>query len=99
MSGNISVNVAGQPCQVSFFTFQELVNARLKGKVTITYLGGPEVVPPNQQVQALKNGVVDVVLGAAAYYRTEVPMGAAVQFSNKLPSESLFQFRYEPGAT
>lgn len=71
----------------SFFTFQELVNARLKGKVTITYLGGPEVVPPNQQVQALKNGVVDVVLGAAAYYRTEVPMGAAVQFSNKLPSE------------
>jgi hypothetical protein len=40
-----------------------------------------------------------VVLGAAAYYRTEVPMGAAVQFSNKLPSESLFQFRYEPGAT
>jgi TRAP-type C4-dicarboxylate transport system substrate-binding protein len=71
----------------AFFKFQELVNARLKGKVTITYLGGPEVVPPNQQVQALKNGVVDVVLGAAAYYRSEVPMSAAVQFSNKLPSE------------
>ncbi|MEI8265839.1 MAG: TRAP transporter substrate-binding protein DctP [Betaproteobacteria bacterium] len=71
----------------AYFKFQELVNARLKGKVTLTYLGGPEVVPPNQQVQALKNGVVDVVLGAAAYYRGEVPMAAAVQFSNKLPSE------------
>jgi TRAP-type C4-dicarboxylate transport system substrate-binding protein len=71
----------------AFFKFQELVQSRLNGKVKVTYLGGPEVMPPNQQVQALKNGVVDVVLGAAAYYRTEVPLSAAVQFSRKLPSD------------
>lgn len=71
----------------AFFAFQELVSTKLKGKVVISYLGGPEVVPPNQQFQAMRNGVVDVVLGAAAYYRTEVPLAAAVQFTSKLPTE------------
>jgi TRAP-type C4-dicarboxylate transport system substrate-binding protein len=71
----------------SFFMFQELVNAKLKGKVVVSYLGGPEVAPPNQQFAALKNGVVDVIVGAAAYYRTEIPLAAAVQFADKLPSE------------
>lgn len=70
-----------------FFTFQELVNARLKGKLSVSYVGGPEVAAPNQQFQALKNGVVDVLLGAAAYYRTEVPMAWAVQFVEKTPPE------------
>jgi TRAP-type C4-dicarboxylate transport system substrate-binding protein len=70
-----------------FFTFQQLVNERLKGKVQVTYVGGPEVAAPNQQFQALKNGVVDVLLGAAAYYRTEVPMAWAVQFVEKTPPE------------
>jgi TRAP-type transport system periplasmic protein len=70
-----------------FFTFQQLVNEKLKGKVTVNYVGGPEVVAPNQQFQALKNGVVDVLLGAAAYYRTEVPMAWAVQFVEKTPPE------------
>jgi TRAP-type C4-dicarboxylate transport system substrate-binding protein len=70
-----------------FFTFQQLVNERLKGKVSVSYVGGPEVAAPNQQFQALKNGVVDVLLGAAAYYRTEVPMAWAVQFVEKTPPE------------
>ena len=70
-----------------FLTFQQIVNEKLKGKVTVNYVGGPEVVAPNQQFQALKNGVVDVLLGAAAYYRTEVPMAWAVQFVEKTPPE------------
>ena len=37
-----------------FFTFQQLVNERLKGKVSVSYVGGPEVAAPNQQFQALK---------------------------------------------
>jgi TRAP-type C4-dicarboxylate transport system substrate-binding protein len=70
-----------------FFTFQQLVNQKLKGRVSVSYVGGPEVAAPNQQFQALKNGVVDVLLGAAAYYRTEVPMAWAVQFVEKTPPE------------
>ncbi len=71
----------------AFFTFQDLVHERLKGKVEIKYLGGPEVQQPNDQFEALRNGVVDVILGAAAYYRADVPAAAAVQFTSKLPSE------------
>ena len=71
----------------AFFTFQDLVNERLKGKVELKYLGGPEIQQPNDQFEALRNGVVDVILGAAAYYRADVPAAAAVQFTTKLPSE------------
>ncbi len=71
----------------SFFIFQELVNERLKGKVDLKYLGGPEVTQPENQFEALRNGVVEVLLGAAAYYRGEVPAAAAVQFTKRLPSE------------
>jgi TRAP-type C4-dicarboxylate transport system substrate-binding protein len=73
----------------AFFIFQELVNKneKLKGRLTVSYLGGPEVADPNNQFSALKNGVVDVIVGAAAYYRTELPLAAAVQFTRKLPTE------------
>jgi TRAP-type transport system periplasmic protein len=71
----------------AFIVFQKMVNERLAGRVTINYLGGPEVTPPDQQVEALRNGVVDVVLGAAAYYRSQVPVATAIQFTKKLPSE------------
>lgn len=70
----------------AFFVFQELVHERLKGKVEIKYLGGPEVQQPNDQFEALRNGVVDIILGAAAYYRADVPAAAAVQFTSKPPS-------------
>ena len=71
----------------AFFVFQDLVNERLKGKVKVEYLGGPEVQQPNDQFEALRNGIVDVILGAAAYYRADVPAAAAVQFTKKLPHE------------
>lgn len=71
----------------AFFVFQDLVNERLKGRLEIKYLGGPEVQKPDDQFEALRNGVVDVILGAAAYYRADIPAAAAVQFTSKLPSE------------
>lgn len=79
--------VADYDLSKSFFLFQELVNKKLAGKVVISFLGGPEIAAPQQQFAALKNGVVDVLLGAAAYYRKEVPLAAAVQFSRKAPTE------------
>ena len=81
--------VADYDLSKSFFIFQELVNKsdKLKGKLVVSYLGGPEIAAPNNQISALKNGVVDVILGAAAYYRSEIPLAAAVQFTSKKPSE------------
>lgn len=71
----------------AFLLYRDMVNERMKGKVEIRYLGGPEVVQPNLQVDALKNGVVDIILTAAAYYRSDVPGASAVMFTSKSPSE------------
>lgn len=79
--------VADYDLSRAFFIFEELVEEKFGERVQVEYLGGPEVAAPNDQFSALRNGVVDVLLGAAAYYRTEVPLSAAVQFTSKLPSE------------
>lgn len=79
--------VADYDLSQAFFLFKGLVEKKLGDRVEIKYLGGPEVAEPNNQFAALKNGVVDVLLGAAAYYRTDVPLAAAIQFSRKLPSD------------
>ena len=71
----------------SFFQFQQLVSEQCPNLLQVAYLGGPEVAEPNNQFSALTNGVVDVILGAAAYYRTEVPLAAAVQFTTLPPTE------------
>lgn len=70
-----------------FFMFQEMIEERLKGRLTLKYLGGPEVVPAFEQFEALRNGVADVVLGAAAYYTAQVPEASAMLLARKSPQE------------
>lgn len=79
--------VADYDLSRAFFIFEELVEERFGDRVQVEYLGGPEVAEPNNQFAALRNGVVDVLLGAAAYYRSDVPLSAAVQFTSLPPSE------------
>lgn len=57
----------------SFQKFVDLVNERGKGVVGITIAGGPEVFPPNQQVDAVKRGIVDMQYGPATYYLGTLP--------------------------
>jgi TRAP-type C4-dicarboxylate transport system substrate-binding protein len=66
-----------------FFIFQRLISERLKDKVELKYLGGPEVVSSFEQFEALRNGVVDVILGAAAYYTGQVPEASAMLLAQK----------------
>lgn len=46
---------------------------RLKGKVKFQILGGPEVIPTFQQGEAIRNGVVDMMMGAINYYSGQIP--------------------------
>jgi TRAP-type C4-dicarboxylate transport system substrate-binding protein len=71
-----------------FAIFQQMVNSRLKGKVEVNYLGGAEVVPLFEQFEAVRNGTVDVILGAASYYTGQIPEAMAIQFA-KLPPTKL----------
>ena len=43
--------------------------------IRIRHIGGPEVTPAVQQLTAVRNGVVDMLFGAAGYYVGQVPEG------------------------
>lgn len=57
----------------SFQGFVDLVNERGEGVVQIEYAGGPEMFPPNQQVDAVRRGVIDMQYGPASYYLGTMP--------------------------
>lgn len=57
----------------SFLGFVELVNERGEGVVQIDYVGGPEAVPQNQQMDAAARGVVDMHYGPASFHLGTMP--------------------------
>jgi len=60
-----------------FLTFIEMIqkeaNQKYPGQLVIDYKGAGEVIPPLQQVEALRSGMVDMILTAASYYTSIMP--------------------------
>lgn len=55
---------------------EELVakmQAKVGDKIKFKFIGGPEVIPTFQQGEAVRNGVVDMYIGAINYYSGEMP--------------------------
>ncbi|MGX1098682.1 TRAP transporter substrate-binding protein DctP [Amorphus sp. MBR-141] len=71
-----------------YLKFVDRVNEAGKGVVQIQHVGGPEVVPTQQQDAAIRNGVFDIQMGAAAYYNGVVPEADALYASEKNPVEA-----------
>lgn len=72
----------------SFKGFTELVNERGKGIVQIQLMGGPEMFPPPQQIDAVKRGIVDMQYGPATYVIGTLPEAYAFVGSTVDPVES-----------
>ena len=70
-----------------YLTFEKAVNEALAGKVKVSLVGTSEVVPPFEQFEAVRDGVVDVLMTAGAYYRATVPEAAASLGVRKFASE------------
>jgi len=71
-----------------FIKYIEAVEKRAGGKLKINYLGGPEVIPAVEQVDALRNGVVDLALSPATYHTSLLPeAGAFFLWKPKEPGE------------
>jgi TRAP-type C4-dicarboxylate transport system substrate-binding protein len=51
----------------------KLINERLKGKFRINYIGGPEVIGRYEQLNAIRNGVIDMTFSAEADFQDLVP--------------------------
>ncbi|AWK89843.1 TRAP transporter substrate-binding protein DctP [Azospirillum thermophilum] len=72
----------------SFLRFVDKVNTAGKGVVKITVMGGPEVIPPAQQAESIRRGVVDMQYGPGTYYLSDVPEVDAFVGSTVTPEEA-----------
>ena len=72
----------------SFEGFTEMVNERGQGVVQIQLLGGPEMFPPANQVDAVKRAVVDMQYGPITYAIGTLPEAYAFVGSTVDPVES-----------
>lgn len=61
------------------------VNEACKGELNINFVGGPEVIPGLEQVEALRKGVVQVTFNVTAYYGARMPAGGAFALSKLTP--------------
>jgi TRAP-type C4-dicarboxylate transport system substrate-binding protein len=65
-------------CVSQYKRYIEEVNKRGKGKVEIKLVGGPEVVKPFEQLQALRGGIADMTHSASAYWVGETIEGSVM---------------------
>jgi TRAP-type C4-dicarboxylate transport system substrate-binding protein len=77
-------NYLSQP----LFILQKMVEEGTSGKVKIDILGSEEVVPALQQFDAVRNGVIDIVLGISSYYNNTIPEAIGIQYNKDyLPAD------------
>ena len=68
--------------------FAETVNERGKGVVKIDIVGGPEIVPGLQQIEAVGRGVIDMTFGPISYALGTMPEADAWVGSDITPMAS-----------
>lgn len=70
-----------------FWVFVKNVEELSDGKVEIDYIGGPDAVPPFEQIEALRSGVMDLSTNAGSYFSGTIPEGDVMKLSELTPWE------------
>jgi len=65
----------------------EKVNAEGKGRLQLTFIGGPKAMPPFEVGNAVRTGVVDVALTTGAFYTNIMPEADALKLTQVPHSE------------
>ncbi len=65
----------------------ERVNKAAAGKLQIRYVGGPEAIPPFEQGEALRKGVVDIIAAPGSYYSAAFPEAGSMYLSQVTPQQ------------
>lgn len=63
------------------------VETATNGTVKINWKGGPEVIPPLEQIEAVRGGIVDINANVSAYYGQLNPVLRAMALSSFTPAE------------
>ena len=77
----------GEPTQDFWWKFVDRVQEQAKGELIIKTVGGPEAIPSFQQMEALRNGVVDLLATCSAYYTGDLAEAWAFQYGTISPLE------------
>ncbi|PKN66911.1 MAG: hypothetical protein CVU57_04940 [Deltaproteobacteria bacterium HGW-Deltaproteobacteria-15] len=66
---------------------QKEADQKYPGELKIVFKGGPDVIHTNEQVEALRTGLVDLVLSAPSYYVSIMPEGDLMSLTEMKPWE------------
>ncbi|MBW2063569.1 MAG: hypothetical protein JRJ03_01430 [Deltaproteobacteria bacterium] len=66
-----------------FKIFAEKINGKFGDSIRIELIGGPEVTPPFQLHEAVRNGVIDMALTSCGYYPSLLWEAQTAMFTNK----------------
>ena len=66
---------------------QKEADQKHPGELKIVFKGGPDVIHTNEQVEALRTGLVDLVLSAPSYYVSIMPEGDLMSLTEMKPWE------------
>ena len=75
------------PLMSQTIVWADMINKELAGQVKINYVGGPEVIPGMEQVEAVRKGVLDIAFVPTAYYQNIFPEGVAFILSKYTAAE------------
>lgn len=68
----------------------DILSAETNGEIKLQWFGAPEIVPPEQLMEAVKMGTVDLMQGVGAYWAGVMPIGDvefALPMSYNIPWE------------
>lgn len=83
----ISFLPVDHPLMATIPAWIEKVGKATDGLVTVNWVGGPEVTPALEQIEAVRTGVVDVNFNVTAYYEPLAPELRAFSLSERTPWE------------
>lgn len=84
-----AVSLAPKQASISagFQMFIDEVNREFADEIKINWRGGPEVMPPFKQAEAVRNGAIDMTFTSPSYYSGLIPSSSTLNMSFKTYDE------------
>lgn len=70
-----------------FVELTDRINKQTEGELKIKVLGGPDVIPPHEQAEALRKGIIDCLMCPTEYYKPLLPEATVFHLGMLTPAE------------
>lgn len=70
-----------------FIELTKRINSQTEGELQIKVLGGPDVIPPPEQAEALRKGIIDCLMCPTEYYKGLLPEATVFHLGTLTPAE------------